>query len=66
MRVTAARAAILLWLVFAITCGIIISRSHFTTDLSAFFPRNPTAAQQLLLDQIRDGLASRLDRKSVV
>lgn len=60
MRVTAPRAAIILWLVFVISCGIIISRSQFTTDLSAFFPRNPTPAQQLLLDQIRDGLASRL------
>ena len=60
MRVTAARTAIILWLVFVIGCGIIISRSQFTTDLSAFFPRNPTPAQQLLLDQIRDGLASRL------
>lgn len=60
MRVTAPRAAIILWLVFVISCGVIISRSQFTTDLSAFFPRNPTPAQQLLLDQIRDGLASRL------
>jgi predicted exporter len=60
MRATSARVAIILWLVFVISCGIIISRSQFTTDLSAFFPRNPTPAQQLLLDQIRDGLASRL------
>ncbi len=60
MRVTSARAAIILWLAFVISCGIIISRSQFTTDLSAFFPRNPTPAQQMLLDQIRDGLASRL------
>lgn len=56
----AARAAVVLWLVFVIICGVVISRSQFTTDLSAFFPRSPTAAQQLLLDQIRDGLASRL------
>lgn len=60
MQIPPARAAIFLWLVFIVVCGITISRSQFTTDLSAFFPRNPTAAQQLLLDQIRDGLASRL------
>jgi predicted exporter len=60
MRVPAARAAIVLWLGFLLVCGIIISRSQFTTDLSAFFPRSPTPAQQLLLDQISDGLASRL------
>ena len=52
--------AIALWLVFILACGIIISRSQFTTDLSAFLPRNPTPEQQLLLEQIRDGLASRL------
>ena len=60
MRLPAARAAIVLWLMFLLVCAIIISRSQFTTDLSAFFPRSPTPAQELLLDQIRDGLASRL------
>jgi predicted exporter len=49
-----------LWLAFVLACGIVISRSQFTTDLSAFLPRSPTPAQQLLLDQITDGLASRL------
>ncbi len=54
------KTAILLWLIFLISCGTIISRTQFTTDLSAFLPRNPTQAQQLLLEQIHDGLASRL------
>jgi predicted exporter len=48
------------WLAFILACGIVISRSRVTTDLSAFLPRSPTPAQQLLLEQIRDGLASRL------
>lgn len=51
---------IALWLALTLACGIIISRSQFTADLSAFLPKNPTPAQQLLLEQIRDGLASRL------
>jgi len=55
-----ARTAIVLWLVFILVCAITISRSQFTTDLSAFLPRSPTPEQQLLLDQIRNGLASRL------
>jgi predicted exporter len=38
----------------------IIARSHFTADLSAFLPSHPTAEQQLLMDQLKDGLASRL------
>jgi predicted exporter len=52
--------AIVLWLIFMLACVGIISRTHFTTDLSAFLPRAPTPEQQLLMDQLRDGLASRL------
>ncbi len=52
--------AIGLWLALTLACIGIISRAHFTTDLSAFLPRTPTAQQRLLVDQIRDGLASRL------
>jgi len=59
-RTAIARTSIVLWLAFILACGIIVSRSQFTTDLSAFLPRSPTPAQQLLLEQIRDGLASRL------
>ncbi|MHB8666440.1 MAG: MMPL family transporter [Burkholderiales bacterium] len=55
-----ARISLAIWLAFILASGIIISRSRFTTDLSAFLPRSPTPAQQLLLEQIRDGLASRL------
>ena len=53
-------AAIVLWLIFLLACAGIISRTHFTTDLSAFMPRTPTPEQQLLMDQVSDGLASRL------
>ncbi|GBU14648.1 membrane protein [Polaromonas sp.] len=54
------RLIIALWLVFLLLCGAVISRTQFTTDLSAFLPRTPTPEQQLLMDQLRDGLASRL------
>jgi predicted exporter len=53
-------AAIALWITFLFACGAIVSRTHFTTDLSAFMPRTPTPEQQLLMDQLRDGVASRL------
>ena len=52
--------AIALWLAFLLACAVVTSRTHFTTDLSAFLPRAPTPAQKLLMDQLRDGLASRL------
>lgn len=53
-------AAIVLWLGFLAGCVLVISRTHFTTDLSAFLPRTPTPEQQLLKDQLTEGLASRL------
>lgn len=54
------RTAIVIWLVLILASLAIISRSHFTADLSAFLPRTPTAEQRLLMDQLKDGLASRL------
>lgn len=54
------RSAIAIWLIMLIISLVIIARSHFTADLSAFLPSNPTAEQQLLMDQLKDGVASRL------
>ena len=52
--------AVLVWLVFLLACAVIISRTTFTADLSAFLPRSPSAGQRVLVDQLRDGLVSRL------
>ena len=54
------RVAMAVWLGFLLAAGFIISRTQFTTDLSAFLPRNPSPEQQLLLDQLKDGVVSRL------
>jgi predicted exporter len=51
--------AILLWLVFSLICGFLVSRAQFTADMSAFLPRNPSERQQILIDQISEGVASR-------
>lgn len=54
------RLAIGLWLAFIVICLVLVSRANFTADLSAFLPSAPTAEQQLLVDQIKSGIASRL------
>src|SRR6185312_6644813 len=54
----------LVWAVLAAVAVVVVARAHYTTDLSAFLPRTPTAAQRLLVDQLRDGLAARLRRDS--
>ncbi|OJA95207.1 MMPL family transporter, partial [Burkholderia ubonensis] len=52
--------AVLAWLLGLLACGFAISRASFTADLSAFLPRSPSAGQRVLVDQLRDGLVSRL------
>lgn len=56
----AGRAATLIWAALLGIAAVIVARAHYTTDLSAFLPRTPTAAQRLLVEQLREGIASRL------
>jgi predicted exporter len=49
-----------LWLCCVAVAAVIVARAHYVTDLSAFLPASPTPTQQLLVDQLRDGPASRL------
>ncbi|HDR9504744.1 TPA: MMPL family transporter [Burkholderia cepacia] len=52
--------AVLVWLLALVACGIAIGRAHFTADLSALLPSSPSAGQRVLVDQLRDGIVSRL------
>jgi predicted exporter len=49
-----------LWLCCVAVASVIVARARYVTDLSAFLPATPTPTQQLLVDQLRDGPASRL------
>jgi predicted exporter len=49
-----------IWLAALLLGGVLVARAHYTADMSAFLPRSPTPEQQLLVDQLRDGLVSRL------
>lgn len=51
---------VVLWLAGLVLCAGIALRAHYTADMSAFLPRNPTPAQQLLVDQLTEGVLSRL------
>ena len=53
-------AAVVLWLGFLLACLWVLAGARYTADLSAFLPRTPTEDQQLLIDQLRSGVASRL------
>ena len=49
-----------LWAAFVLAATVVVVFAHYTTDLSAFLPRSPTETQRLLVDQLREGIASRL------
>ena len=48
------------WLALLALSMLIVARARYSADLSAFLPRSPSATQQLLYQQLQDGLASRL------
>jgi predicted exporter len=56
----AQRWCIAAWLVFLAASIAVIARTTFTADISAFLPRSPTAEQQVLVEQLREGVVSRL------
>src|SRR5277367_2974306 len=53
-------ASLTLWLALVALALLIVTRARYSADLSAFLPRSPSATQQLLVQQLQDGLASRL------
>ena len=59
-RLGGSLAAVWLWLAAMALCAVLVARASFTADMSAFLPQAPTAEQRLLVDQLREGLVSRL------
>jgi predicted exporter len=57
---TGRRVVIALWLLGLLFGCVVIARTSFTADMSAFLPRSPRPAQRILVDQLREGVASRL------
>ena len=52
--------AVLVWAVLAAIALWVVARARYSTDLSAFLPQAPTGAQRLLVEQLRQGVTSRL------
>ena len=54
------RAAVLLaWLALVAAAGVLITRTSFTADLSAFLPSNPDPQQRVLIEQLGSGVPAR-------
>ena len=52
--------ALLVWVALLAVAAVIVACARYSADLSAFLPRAPTPAQRLLVEQLRQGVASRL------
>ncbi|HKQ26630.1 MAG TPA: MMPL family transporter [Burkholderiales bacterium] len=55
-----ARLPVAIWLGLVAVCALIVSRTEISTDLAAFLPSSPTPTQQILVDELREGVVSRL------
>ena len=57
---SSARRSFLLWLLAMLAGAVIVWHSRFTADMSFFLPSKPTAEQQVLVDQLKEGAVARL------
>ncbi len=48
------------WLAMLAVLIALVVRAEYSADMSVFLPRSPTPEQALLVDQLRDGMVSRL------
>lgn len=51
--------ALALWFAGMLVGGVLIARTSFSTDLSAFLPARPDARQRVLIEQLQNGVAAR-------
>ena len=52
--------ALALWLLAMLAGAVIVWNSRFSADMSFFLPAKPSAEQQVLVDQLKEGVVSRL------
>ncbi len=57
---TARSRVLLAWTAFVFAAAWVVFHADYRADISAFLPKNPTPNQQLLVDQLKDGVVSRL------
>jgi predicted exporter len=58
--VRGAPAPVIAWIAGVAACIVVVARTEFSADLSAFLPRSPSPEQQVLVEQLREGVVSRL------
>ena len=57
---SAAQRAVAIWLLLVLACVWVLRHTTINGDITAFLPSTPSAAQQILVDQLQDGVVSRI------
>jgi predicted exporter len=52
--------AVVIWAVLLALAVVIVVRARYSASLAAFLPQAPSASERLLIDELRNGIASRL------
>ena len=52
--------SVFIWLALLAAGAGVVARARFTADMTAFLPSRPSPAQQVLVDELRDGVVSRV------
>jgi predicted exporter len=52
--------AVAAWLLALVACAVVIATTRFSADMSAFLPGSPSPTQEILVEQMQHGVASRL------
>lgn len=55
-----AKWPVLVWLLLLVAASIVIARTSFTADFSAFLPSSPQPEQRILVDQLQNGVVARM------
>ena len=53
-------APVLVWALLLLLAALVVARARYSAELSAFLPKAPRPSQRLLVQQLRQGVASRL------
>lgn len=54
------KKSLCIWLILLVIALVSLARVPMSTDMSAFLPRHPSPGQQVLVDQLHNGVISRL------
>ncbi len=55
-----ARLRVGIWIGFVLACAVVVAKSQYGADLAAFLPSSPSPTQRFLVDELREGVVSRL------